>query len=85
MIKSDCKLSKVIIQWKLPEEQLRPPAPRKGRGGLSQSGLGAYPARTKVPCGGVPCVQPTFTPCGGVYVRTRDPKEASLKTPMDLP
>ena len=29
------KLSKVIIQWKEPKEELRPPAPRKGRGGLS--------------------------------------------------
>ena len=85
MIKSDCQLSKVIIQWKLPEEQTEAAGTEEGEGWAESSGLGANPDRTKVPCGGVPCVQPTFKPCRGVNVRTRDPNEASPKKPMDLP
>ena len=85
MIKSDCKAQQGDHTVERTKRRTEAAGTEEGEGWAESSGLGADPALTKVPCGCVPCVQPTFTPCGGVYVRTRDPKEASLKTPMDLP
>ena len=87
MIKSDCKAQQGDHTVERTKRRTEAAGTKEGDGWAESSGLGADPALTKVPCGYVSCVQPTFTPCGlwrGVR-EPRDPKEASLKTPIDLP
>ena len=64
MIKSDCKAQQGDHTVERTKIRTEAAGTKEGEGGAESSGLGANPALTKVPCGCMPCVQPTFTPCG---------------------